>query len=131
MARTAEQHTGSLLFLESQELVWRLVVQTVQGRLQMTHTVFHAVGQGLRSPRSSEKGTSSQGDDAVRKYRKEIFPRVVKAFSDMSHGQLTLDVTVIPEVVRSARGARGLQAFPPRQVVHKYQALGLWGVNAF
>merc|ERR1719313_71126 len=55
------------------------------------------VGDHSRSP------YSEQGEDAVRLYKKEIFPRVVKAFSDMSHGQLQLEVTVIPEVVRYSR----------------------------
>jgi len=48
---------------------------------------------------SSMSPYSNQQSDAVRLYRETIMPRVAHAFDEMSGGQYTLDVTVLPEIV--------------------------------
>merc|ERR1719331_2978403 len=46
---------------------------------------------------------SRQVADDIKMYRDEIFPRVVAAFREMSHGLFDLEVTIIPTVVRYTR----------------------------
>ena len=41
---------------------------------------------------------TSQVASDIKKYRDEIFPRVVAAFREMSHGLFDLEVTIIPDV---------------------------------
>jgi hypothetical protein len=53
-------------------------------------------GDKSRSPHSRQKSTPYE-------YEHNIMPRVNKAFKAMSYGRFSLDITVLPEVVRYAR----------------------------